>query len=150
MIRYSVFVGLVLAASPVMGTRVLGIGLPDLVKRAELVADVEVLKDSSSSFWVDGRIFTRRTALVRATWKGFSSVKTVNIVTRGGVVGRIGQRVDGEAVLDEGARGVAFLIYVPSLDGYRVVALAQGFVPLGDGDTALAHELEVSVRSYGR
>lgn len=146
MIRFSVrtaFVALALTsfARPASATRVLEVSLADLVARAQIVADVDIVPDTASSFWVEGRIFTRQTARVRALWKGVLSVKAVSIVTRGGVVGRIGQRVDEEVVLEPGAHGVAFLRFVPELDGYRVVALRQGFVPPSE-------VLEARVRSY--
>lgn len=144
MMRFSVVALAVLVCTPAGATRALQVSLPTLYERAEVVLDVSVDADSTSSFWVDGRIYTRRTAAVLAVWKGVANTRTVSIVTLGGVVGGIGQRVDGEAVVVE--RGVVFLKYMPALDGYRVLALSQGFVPVMSD--AEAQTIRASAHAY--
>ena len=55
--------------------------------------------------------------------------KTIWVRTLGGVVGKIGQRVEGEAVLVPGERAVLFLKSSPE-GHFRVVEMAQGHYPL--------------------
>lgn len=148
MIRYCTLALVLLVATPAGATRVVSLTLPELVERSELVAEVQVVPDTASSFWIGGRIYTRQNAIVRALWKGRATTRTISVVTRGGRVGDIGQRVDGEVVLE--AHGVAFLKYAEALDGYRVVAMQQGFVPLDATDDALRAELEQQVRAYAQ
>lgn len=105
-------------------TRVLPVSLEQLTRNAELVVDGDV--GQGQSFRVDGRIFTRIEVKLRGVWKGDARVRSVSVVVRGGVVDGIGQRVDGEAVLDSGDHTVLFLRYDARLEGYRPIALEQG------------------------
>lgn len=107
-----------------MATRVLPVSIEQLTRNAELVVDGDIGK--GESFRVDGRIFTRVEVKLRGIWKGAVLLRTVSVIVRGGIVDGIGQRVDGEAVLDSGDHTVLFLRYDEQLAGYRPVALEQG------------------------
>jgi hypothetical protein len=97
--------------------------LPELAQDAALIAVVEV--GASTSFWDSGRIRTRHELLVRDTWKG-PRLERVSVLTLGGVVGDLGQRVEGEAALPTGRRLVVFLEALPERGAYRVLSMHQG------------------------
>jgi len=77
------------------------------------------------SFWQGTRILTRVQVQVQEVWAGLAPQNSVvEVVTAGGVVGTIGQRVDGAAVLPQGNQMV---LHLRRQDGeYWPVAMAQG------------------------
>ena len=123
------FVTAMLVCNVASATAVREIALAQLAQRAELIVEVDA--GAAQSFRVDGRIFTRTTMQVRAAWKG-PQTRDVSIVTRGGIEGGVGQRVDGETVLPSGTHAVLFLVYDEHLEGYRTVALEQGAYVIAD------------------
>lgn len=113
-----------LLARSALASRILPVSIEQLTRNAELVVDGDV--GAGQSFRIDGRIFTRIEVKLRGIWKGALLSRTVSVIVRGGIVDGIGQRVDGEAVLDSGDHAVLFLRYDEQLAGYRPVALEQG------------------------
>lgn len=84
----------------------------------------------SKSVWENGRIATYTRAHVDRVLVG-SAASEVWVKTLGGVVGDVGQNVDGEAVLRPGRQSVVFL---STFEGSLVVtARGQGQFPLVDG-----------------
>lgn len=128
----------VLFAPAANATWALPVGVSELTRRADLIVDGDVA--ARQSFRIDGRIFTRVEVTVRDAWKG-GSPRSVSVVLRGGVVDGIGQRVDGEAVLEQGDRAVLFLRYDAGLMGYRPVAMEQGAFKVAGGDGARPTQL---------
>jgi hypothetical protein len=138
---------LLLLARPAGATRALPVSLESLARAAELVVDVDA--GPGQSFRVDGRIFTRVEVRVRGVWKGDERARSVSIILRGGVVDGIGQRVDGEAVVEEGDHTVLFLRYDEELAGFRPVALEQGAFRVRDrGDKRAARLEAVDLPSF--
>lgn len=90
-------------------------------------SDVTLLGEpvASQSFWQGTRIMTRVRVQVREVWAGrMPQHHVVDVITPGGVVGDIGQRVDGAAVLREGTQVV---LHLRRHEGeYLPVAMAQG------------------------
>ncbi len=73
----------------------------------------------------DGRrIFTFAEVRASSLWKGHAA-GPVTVIVPGGVVGRIGQRVDGAPTFDEGEEVVVFLTRAEA-GAFRVNGLAQG------------------------
>lgn len=103
------------------------VSLRQLVKVADLV--VEGTAEESSSVWEDvpgagRRIVTYTRVSVEDTAYG-KAQKEVWVRTLGGVVDKVGQRVEGEAMLATGARALLFL--KAREDGTHSVAeMAQG------------------------
>jgi hypothetical protein len=108
-----------------------------LATHDELVADsaLVVLGTATSveSFWREGRIFTRYRVSVEQVILGDGRPgDELDVLTLGGVVGGIGQHVEGAARLSPGKRQVLYL----ARDGgaLRPVAMWQGvFTVLDDG-----------------
>ncbi len=93
-----------------------------LAARADLVVLARV--GTPAAHWQDRRIVTVTPVDIEEVWVGHSSDRTLAIETLGGVVGDIGQRVDGEAQLAPGQHVVLFLAGATSR--FRVLSLAQG------------------------
>lgn len=89
------------------------------------------------SFWQGTRILTRVQVRVQEVWAGSRPEQSiVEVVTAGGVVGAIGQRVDGAAVLP--TRG-QMVLHLRHYDGeYWPTAMAQGVWVVQGGETSQA------------
>ncbi len=82
------------------------------------------------SVWENGRIYTySREHVDRAIAGELSSGADVWVRTLGGVVGKIGQMVEGEAVLSPGEAGLLFLHPGP-VGAFVVTARGQGQFPV--------------------
>lgn len=82
------------------------------------------------SVWENGRIYTyARVQVDRAVAGDLPTGAQVWVRTMGGVVGKIGQMVEGEAVLSTGETGLLFLHPGP-VGAYVVTARGQGQFPL--------------------
>ncbi len=138
-----------LLARPAGATRALPVSLESLTRTAQLIVDGDAQR--GQSFRIDGRIFTRVEVRVRGVWKGDERPASVSIVLRGGVVDGVGQRVDGEAVLEEGDHAVLFLRYDEDLAGYRPVALEQGAFRVRASDDGRSARLDaINLPSFER
>ena len=85
----------------------------------------------STSYWQDGRILTRVSIAVEEVWVGELTDTTVDVVTLGGTIGEIGQRVDGALRFGTGQRVVLCLQRHAGV--LRVVEMAQGAFILEEG-----------------
>jgi hypothetical protein len=87
----------------------------------------------SRSVWEDGRIYTYTQVRVERALAGdLKPGDGAWVRTMGGVVGKIGQLVDGEAVLNAGQSSLLFLHPGPVTQAttYEVTARGQGQFPL--------------------
>ncbi len=102
-----------------------------LLRYAELIDEtrvaVVVVPIRNESRWENGRIYTSTVARVDKVIAGRIEVgNEITIRALGGIVGEVGQSVDGEPVFD---RDRAALVFLRPIDGdsrYRVVGRAQG------------------------
>ncbi|AKV01616.1 hypothetical protein AKJ09_08279 [Labilithrix luteola] len=101
-----------------------------LVKDADAVAVVTPVEHKS--VWENGRIYTyTRVKVDQAVAGDVASGGEGWVRTMGGVVGKIGQRVEGEAVLTEGSSSFVFLRKQPdNTNNWIVSARAQGQFPV--------------------
>jgi hypothetical protein len=109
---------------PAGATAVLGVDLDQLTRQSAVVVHGTV-KSKESRWSGDGRrILTDVQIDVRESFKG-SPARTVTVQQPGGVVGDIGQRVDGLASFDVGEEVVVFLERWGA-QRFQVTGAAQG------------------------
>lgn len=128
-------VGLSAVAGPTFAPREanasvsIAVGFDDLVKDADAVAIVTPLEHTS--VWEDGRIYTYTHVKAEQGVAGeLGSGAEGWVRTRGGVVGKIGQLVDGEPVFTEGKSSLLFLRKFKDGGTWEVSARAQGQYPV--------------------
>lgn len=110
-------------AAPAFATTMLKQELPELTKDSDAVVRGKVTRVESHWTADHRRIVTEIDVAVAETLKGAPGEK-VTIVQPGGVVGDIGQRVDGMAQFKEGEECVLFL--EKRGPSYSVVGMSQG------------------------
>lgn len=111
------------AARPSHATSVHYRALRDLVRQSDVTLLGHAL--AQESFWQGTRIFTRVQVEVEEVWQGAApKTATIEVITPGGVVGDLGQRVDGAAVLPADGQVVLHLRRIEA--EYVPVAMAQG------------------------
>ena len=121
---------------PASASTVLALTLDDLVVKSDVV--VLATAKSRTARWEEGRIVTYTTVVVDApVSNGPAAGDSLVVRTMGGVVGDVGQKVFGEAVLPIGAQTMLFLRDLPkpiaasALPGARsVTGMAQGTLPV--------------------
>jgi hypothetical protein len=100
----------------------------DLLARSS--AAVVAIPAETRAVWENGRIFTyTRVGIDRAVAGELHTGDEVWVRTMGGVVGDVGQHVDGEAVLIVGRPSLLFLM-PGAVGSYDVAARGQGQFPL--------------------
>jgi hypothetical protein len=125
-VRSILLLVLLALASPARAALAVPASVEDLARSSEAVVRGRVL--SAAARWSeDGRrIFTYAEVEVASAWRG-AAAKRVQVVVPGGIVGDIGQRVDGMAKLSTGEEVVLFLAPRPAKSGpYQVAGHAQG------------------------
>ncbi|HET6923699.1 MAG TPA: hypothetical protein VFI16_11190 [Anaeromyxobacteraceae bacterium] len=110
-----------LTPAPARGSVVAEMDLAELCRSADIVIHGQVV--SAESAWEGGAIATRSTVVAWRSLKGASRGQVV-VRTSGGVVGGIGQRVSGEAVLGPGQEVLLFL--EGAGPDFRPVGMARG------------------------
>lgn len=111
-------------------------------------AIVRVTQIAKTSAWEDGRIVTTSRVRVDRVVAGAPPASELSIRTLGGVVGEIGQYVEGEADLAQGEQAVLFVTPIRTgTPAMRVVGRAQGRWSIARD--ARAQEI-VRVRGPGR
>lgn len=139
---FALLLGTGLVAGPSLGERsaaasaAIALTLDDLVVKSDVVAVGTAT--ARTARWEDGKIVTYTTITVdQALGGGAAKGDTLVVRTLGGVVGTIGQKVHGEAVLPVGGRFVLFLRALPAaaasaaLPGARsVTGMEQGALPI--------------------
>ncbi|MBS2016467.1 MAG: hypothetical protein JST00_26515 [Deltaproteobacteria bacterium] len=129
--------GLRAAALPFVGTMLailsphdagastsIALSVRELAASSESIVRVTQLERSSA--WVDGRIVTTTRARVDRVVAGVATGPEITIRTLGGVVGEIGQRVEGEAELGAGEQALLFVAPLRGQAAMSVVGRAQG------------------------
>jgi hypothetical protein len=117
-----------------------------LVKDADTVAIVTPLE--SKSLWEDGRIYTYTRLKVEQGVAGELGTGSEGWVrTMGGVVGKIGQLVDGEAVFTPGKSSLIFMRKLKDGSTWEVAARAQGQYPVVIDSSSGNAKLRKLVRS---
>jgi hypothetical protein len=108
----------------------------------ESTAAVVATPAEATTVWENGRIVTyTRLHVDRAIAGELGAGSDAWVRTLGGVVGKIGQSVDGEAVFTQGQPGLLFLHPGPP-GAYVVTARGQGQFPIvPDADPAAASHL---------
>ncbi|MCC6465902.1 MAG: hypothetical protein IT463_11230 [Planctomycetes bacterium] len=125
---------LALVATPVWATSVLKLDADTLAGKAERVVRAKV--SSSEARWDAARtgIWTHHTITVSETLKGDAAAAT-EVVTRGGVVGEIGQHVAGAGSLEVGSEYVFFL-WKDTDSRWQLLGMAQGALAITQKDGA--------------
>jgi hypothetical protein len=132
---------LALAIAPVaFATTMLEQDLASLTKGADVVVRAQVL--SSQARWTSdhARIITDTELEVQEAWKGKPAARIV-VMQPGGIVGELGQKVDGVALFEPGEEVVVFL--EARGDRFTVAGMAQGAFHLArssDGKTVFARQ----------
>ncbi len=112
----------------------IAVGFEALVKDADTVAVIVPVEQTS--VWEDGRIYTYTRVRVEQGIAGeFGTGAEGWVRTMGGVVGKIGQLVDGEPVLTPSKKSLLFLRHFRETKTFEVSARSQGQYPvvLDDG-----------------
>lgn len=99
-----------------------------LVKDADAVA--VIVPQEAKSVWEEGRIYTYTRVKIEQGLAGDTSGSEVWIRTMGGVVGKVGQLVDGEPVFTQSKPNLLFLRKFKSGGTWEVSARAQGQYPV--------------------
>jgi hypothetical protein len=110
--------------------------LEDVVNRSDGAAVVTA--GERSSVWEDGRIFTYTRVHVDSAVAGTLPQGDLWVRTMGGVVGRIGQVVEGEPIFVPGESSLLFL-KASTAGSFEVTARAQGQFRIVRDDAAAAH-----------
>lgn len=119
----------VLAPSDAGASVSIAVGFDMLVKDADVVAVITPVEHQA--VWEDGRIYTYTRVKVDQGVAGDVGVGADGWVrTMGGVVGKIGQLVDGEPVFVTGKPSLLFLRKFKTGAVYEVSARAQGQYPV--------------------
>jgi hypothetical protein len=109
-------------ASPVLAAQAVAASVEELARASDLVVRGRVV--STVARWSEGRIYTYAEIEVVSSVRGKAQGRVI-AVTPGGVVGDLGQRVDGAATFIKGEEVVLFLER-PDGGKYRVSGLGQG------------------------
>ncbi len=124
----------VLVPSDAQASVSIAVGFDALVKDADSVG--VALPVESKSVWEDGRIYTYTRVKIDQGVAGELGTGAEGWVrTMGGVVGKIGQMVDGEPVLTTGKASLLFLRKLKAGGIWEVSARAQGQYPIQVDDT---------------
>ncbi|MFL5260934.1 MAG: hypothetical protein ACJ79E_10775 [Anaeromyxobacteraceae bacterium] len=115
---------LVLAAAPARAMLAVPATVEDLARSSDAVVRGKV--QSVSARWAEDqrRIFTYVEVAPTSVWRGAAPAR-VTVMVPGGIVGGIGQRVDGAPGFSKGEEVVVFLSGAEA-GAFRVTGLAQG------------------------
>jgi hypothetical protein len=123
------------------------LSLDDVARESALV--VRIMPVDQTTAWEDGRIVTTTNARIESFLAGTPSTSSSNlrIRTLGGVVGDVGQRVEGEAHFVVGTPSIVFLMAKTGENRFFVSGRAQGqLVIVNEGAGAAAADEVVRIR----
>ncbi len=120
--RIALGVLLLAAALPAGAAVAVPVSVEDLARGSDAVVRGRVARVTSRR--IGKRIFSFAEVDAAAVWRG-SSPGHVTVITPGGVVGDVGQQVDGAASFGEGEEVVVFLARAEA-GAFRVTGLRQG------------------------
>jgi hypothetical protein len=110
----------------------------DLARSSQAVVRGKVVKTYAQ--WKEeptgSRIYTYAEVEATSVWRGAPAGTRVTVITPGGIVGDLGQRVYGAATFTKGEEVVVFLFEGQDRGLYRVSGLAQGKFTVKDGAAA--------------
>ena len=130
---FFVYAGLFLGARDAGASSALAVTWDGLLRASTAV--VLATPGSATCRWENGRIYTYTPARIDRRVSGALAVGADIVVrTMGGVVGAIGQSVEGEAALTEGVPSMLFLHPAPGGAAFDVTARAQGEFPIVSDD----------------
>ncbi len=130
----------VLAPSDASASVSIAVAFDTLVKDADAV--VVITPVDHQSVWEDGRIYTYTRVKVDQGVAGDIGAGAEGYIrTMGGVVGKIGQLVDGEPVFTSGKPSLLFLRKFKGGGVFEVSARAQGQYPITVDETTKAKKL---------
>jgi hypothetical protein len=110
----------------------------------EATVSAVVTPTEQRSLWENGRIYTyTRVHVDRAVAGDLATASDAWVRTMGGIVGKIGHSVDGEAVLTVGRPCLLFMHPGP-IGAFEVTARAQGQYPLVTDDTRAVRVIKSS------
>jgi hypothetical protein len=114
-------------AQSLAGTTMVPLGLDDLTQKADLIVDVTI--QEKTSYWQGQRIYSRSHAKINEIIKESLNQPQayIDILSMGGVVGHIGQKVHGAPVLEQGKQYMLFLVE-PEPGKYFVYGMEQGVI----------------------
>ena len=117
-----------LVATDAQASVSVAVTLEGLLQETSLAAVVTPL--DGRSVWENGRIYTYTRARIDRVVAGDAAKATeLWVRTMGGVVGKVGQRVDGEAVLAPG-RPCLLFVHAAPVGSFEVTARGQGQYPI--------------------
>ena len=103
--------------------------------------------ETRESFWQKQRIYTKHLVSVRESWRGTQTEKTIEVLTLGGVVGNLGQSVDGSPKLKQGQQVLLFMVR-DQQSGLHPIGLSQGVFYLGER-TEKGQQAYRDLRAFG-
>jgi hypothetical protein len=112
------------AATPALAAQAVAVSVEQLARTSETVVRGRVVAGRSWASEDGRRIFTTYEVRTRTVLRG-RAPSTARVVVPGGVVGRLGERVDAAPTLARGEELILFLRRDPT-DGFAVAGLAQG------------------------
>jgi hypothetical protein len=131
--RTAFLIGAMLAAPLARAAQAVALSVEELARTSDLVVRGRVARVESRWSEDGWRIFTFADVEAAESWRG-RPAGSIRVLVPGGVIGRIGQRVDGAPILARGEEVVLFLIRGEA-SFFRVTGLAQGKFSV-DGATA--------------
>lgn len=140
------------AATPVFAAQAVAVSVEELTRSSDAVIRGEVTAARAQRSGDGRRIFTRYDLRTKAVLRG-RAPKVARVVVPGGVVGRVGQRVDAAPSLAKGEDIVVFLKRAGG-ETFSVTGLAQGKFsvvgPLARPDLSNLKFIRTSVRAGER
>jgi hypothetical protein len=130
-VRGATLAAALVLAAPALASLAVPVSVEDLARSSDAVVRGRVVKLTARRSNDGSRIFTYAEVEPTAVWRG-SAPARVTVVVPGGVVGDIGERVDGAPTFSEGEEVVLF---VGKLGGheFQVHGMAQGKFAVAKG-----------------
>jgi hypothetical protein len=122
--RIPVLLASLLLAMPALGAEAAAVSVEGLARASDTVVRGQVRKITPTLSQDGKRIYTLVDLDVSSTWRG-QRLASAQVIVPGGIVGGIGQRVEGVPGFAGGEEVVVFLQQAEA-GGYRVAGLAQG------------------------
>jgi hypothetical protein len=129
--RRVALVAALVAAVPVLASVAVPVSVEDLARSSDAVVRGRVVKLTARRSNDGRRIFTYAEVEPTAVWRGGAPAH-VTVVVPGGVVGDIGERVDGAPAFSEGEEVVLFLGKLGERE-FQVHGMAQGKFAVAKG-----------------
>jgi hypothetical protein len=113
-----------LCASPSLAAEATALSVEGLARGSHVVVRGQVLNQTVTASPDGRRLHTLVDVRVASAWRG-PGVSLVRVIVPGGILGEVGQRVDGAPAFAPGEEVVLFL-HRAEAGGHRVTGMAQG------------------------